>query len=87
MPTWLGKTDNISDTMVYHIVRVFHAAGRCVDCGACSRACPVGIDLREQTQKMVELVKELYGFEAGLNLEDLPPLATFKQDDPQDFIR
>lgn len=87
MPTWLGKTDNISDKMVYHIIRVFHMAGRCVDCGACSRACPVGIDLRILTQKMVKLVKELYEFEAGLNMEDVPPLATFKLDDPQEFIR
>ena len=87
MPTWLGKSDNISDTMVYHIVRVFHLIGRCVDCGACSRACPMGIDLRKLTQKMIKLVKEFYGFEAGLNSEDIPPLATFKQDDPQEFIK
>lgn len=86
MPTWLGKTDNPSDIMVYHIIRVLHTAGRCVDCGACSRACPLGINLRELTQKMVKLVKELYGFDAGLNIEDVPPLATFKQDDPQEFI-
>lgn len=87
MPTWLGKTDDGSDVMVYHITRVFHVAGRCVDCGACSRACPLGIDLRELTQKMVQLVKELYDFEAGLSLDGVPPLATFRQDDPQEFIR
>lgn len=87
MPTWLGKTDNLSDTMLYHIVRVFHTAGRCVDCAACSHACPMGINLRELTQRMVKLVKELYGFEAGLSLEDVPPLTTFKQDDPQEFIK
>jgi ferredoxin len=87
MPRWLGKTDDISDTMIYHIVRIYHTAGRCVNCGACSRACPVGIDLRKLTQKMAALVKELYGFEAGLSLEDLPPLATFNEDDPQEFIR
>nr|NIM44418.1 4Fe-4S ferredoxin [Nitrososphaeria archaeon] len=42
-PLWLGKTDNPSDVMVFHIVRALHVAGRCVDCGACSRACPMGI--------------------------------------------
>ncbi|UCH02273.1 MAG: 4Fe-4S dicluster domain-containing protein [Candidatus Bathyarchaeota archaeon] len=87
MPTWLGKTDNPSDTMVYHIIRILHTAGRCVDCGTCSRACPMGINLRALTQKMVKLVKELYGFDAGLSIEDVPPLATFKQDDPQEFIQ
>ncbi len=87
MPTWLGKTDNTSDTMFYHIVRVFHVAGRCVECGACSRACPMGINLRELTQKMAGLVKELYSFEAGASVEAAPPLATFRQDDPQEFIK
>ena len=87
MPTWLGKTDNVSDTMCYHIVRVIHVAGRCVDCGACSRACPMGIDLRGLTQEMVKLVKELYDFEAGLSFEEVPLLATFTPNDPQEFIR
>jgi Fe-S oxidoreductase len=87
MPTWLGKTDALSDVLVYHFVRVFHMAGRCVDCGACSRACPVGIDLRELTQKMVQLVKDEYGFEAGLSLDAPPPLTTFQQDDAEEFIK
>jgi ferredoxin len=87
MPTWLGKTNAISDVVAYHFVRVFHMAGRCVDCGACSRACPVGIDLRELTQKMVQLVKDEYGFEAGLSLDELPPLTTFQQDDAEEFIK
>lgn len=87
MPIWLSKSDNLSDIMVYHIVRVFHMAGRCVDCGACSRACPNGIDLRPLVQKMVKLVKELYGFETGLTLQDAPPLTTYKQDDSQKFIK
>jgi ferredoxin len=87
MPTWLSKSDNLSDIMVYHIVRVFHMAGRCVDCGACSRACPNGIDLRSLVQKMVKLVKELYNFETGLTLEEAPPLTTYKQDDSQEFIK
>jgi ferredoxin len=87
MPTWLSKSDNLSDIMVYHIVRVFHMAGRCVDCGACSRACPNGIDLRSIVQKMVQLVKELYDFETGLTLKEVPPLTTYKQDDSQEFIK
>lgn len=87
MPSWLGKTDDLSDVMFYHIVRVFHVAGRCVDCGACSRACPMGINLRNLNKKVEKLVKDLYDYEAGLSLKDIPPLATFRLDDPQDFIK
>jgi ferredoxin len=87
MPSWCGKTTDLSDTMTYHVVRALHVAGRCVDCGACSRACPEDIDLRALTKKMEKIVRELYDYEPGLSLEELPVLGTFKEDDPQEFIK
>lgn len=86
-PVWFGKTINPSDTMVFHIVRVFHVAGRCVDCGACDRACPMNIDLRALTKKMEKDVRELYHYEAGVNLKEVPPLVTYDENDPQGFIK
>ncbi len=86
MPAWFGKTNDLSDTIIYHIVRILHVAGRCVDCGACSRACPMGIDLRELAKKAEKTMKERYNYEAGLSLEQVPPLGEFKMDDSQEFI-
>ena len=86
LPTWLGKTDSLSDIMVFHIVRVMHVAGRCVGCGACDRACPMGIELRKLTKRMECLVKDLYDYEAGLDPKEKPPLASFKPDDSQNFV-
>jgi formate dehydrogenase subunit beta len=86
-PRWIGKTTDLSDTAIFHVVRAFHTAGRCVDCGACERACPIGINLGMLTKKIEKDIKELFHYEAGASLEDLPPLATFKPDDPQEFIR
>lgn len=85
-PQWIGKSTSASDTMIFHIGRAFHMAGRCVDCGACQRACPMGVDIRKLTKKLERDVKELYGYEAGISLEELPPLATFKADDAQGFM-
>ena len=85
-PEWIGITDNISDIMFFQIGRIFHQAGRCVDCGACVRACPMGIDLRIFTYKLIRDVKEFFGYKAGISLEEAPPLATFKSDDKQEFI-
>ncbi|MFA4835472.1 MAG: 4Fe-4S dicluster domain-containing protein [Dehalococcoidia bacterium] len=85
-PQWIGKSINASDTMIFHLVRAFHMAGRCVDCGACQRACPMGIDIRKFLKKLDSDVKELYGYEAGMSLEELAPLTTFKEDDPQGFM-
>jgi len=87
MPAWFGKTTDLSDTIIYHIVRTFHVAGRCVDCGACSRACPMDINLRELVKKTEKIVKERYGYEAGLSLEEVPPLGEFKMEDAQEFIQ
>lgn len=86
-PSWFGKTDDLSDTLIFHVVRALHLAGRCVDCGACSRACPMGIDLRALNRKMIKDVWERYGYRAGLDLAAIPPLSTFKLDDPQEFIK
>ncbi|UCG36099.1 MAG: 4Fe-4S dicluster domain-containing protein [Candidatus Bathyarchaeota archaeon] len=87
MPIWFGKTTDLSDTMIYHLVRAFHVAGRCVDCGACSRACPMNINLRELMKKTEKIMKERYNYTAGLSLEKVPPLGEFKMDDSQEFIK
>jgi formate dehydrogenase subunit beta len=86
-PNWFGKTDEFSDTMIFHVVRAFHLAGRCVDCGACGRACPMDIDLQAMNRKLIKDVKETYGYQAGLDPEAHPLLSTFEPDDPQEFIK
>ncbi|HCP60112.1 MAG TPA: 4Fe-4S ferredoxin, partial [Dehalococcoidia bacterium] len=35
---------------------------------------------------LVKDVKERFGYEAGLSLEQVAPLATFKPDDPEEFM-
>jgi ferredoxin len=86
-PEWIGKSAlNTEDNILFQLVRVYHNTGRCVDCGACERACPMGINLRLLTSKLVKDVKELYNLEAGVNLEDKAALATFTADDPEPFL-
>ena len=86
MPQWIGKSTDPSDTMIFHLVRAYHLAGRCVACGACERACPVGVDIRKLNRKLLKDVKDLFGYEAGLSLDEASPLATFRPDDPEAFI-
>jgi coenzyme F420-reducing hydrogenase beta subunit len=86
-PQWVGKTIDPTDTFTFHFLRAFHLAGRCTDCGSCERACPVGIKVRMFTKKLEKDVKELYGYEAGVQLGERPPLDTYRPDDPQDFIK
>ncbi|MFH1556920.1 MAG: 4Fe-4S dicluster domain-containing protein [Pseudomonadota bacterium] len=85
-PRWVGAGDDLSDAVVYHLGRIFHQAGRCVECDACVRACPMGIDLRLFTAKLRKDVNELFAYVPGLSLDELPPLCTFAADDSQGFI-
>lgn len=86
-PAWIGKSaQSVDDNALFQVVRVLHLAGRCVDCGACERACPMGIKLSILNRKMVKDVKELFGAEAGVNLEDPPALNTHKFEDNEDFM-
>lgn len=85
-PVWFGKTADISDNFIFHMIRAFHVAGRCVSCGACSSVCPMGIDLNFITRKLEKIVKERFDFESGINLEAPPPMGTHKFDDKQEFM-
>jgi ferredoxin len=86
-PQWCGKTQDEADVLTYHILRAFHCAGRCTDCGACESACPAGIKVRRLTQKIEKDIRELYGYQAGMDEESTPPMSVYLPDDPQDFIK
>lgn len=86
-PQWVGKTTDPTDTHTFHFLRAYHVAGRCTDCGACERACPVGIRMRQFTKKLEKDIKELYAYEAGMDTELRPPLDTYRPDDPKDFAK
>lgn len=85
-PIWINKANDPIDNLMFQAVRVLHSAGRCSDCGACERACPMDLKLRRLTRKMIKDVKDLFGYEAGANLDDVPALANFAADDPQPFL-
>jgi len=86
-PQWVGKSQDPIDVRTFHLLRAYHCAGRCTDCGACERVCPMGIKIREFTKKLNKDCQELYGWEAGLSIEERPPLDSFKTDDPEEFIK
>ncbi len=86
-PQWVGKSQDPVDVKTFHFLRAYHCAGRCTDCGACERSCPVGINMRLLTRKLEKDCLELFGWEAGLSLDVRPPLDTYKPDDPDDFIK
>jgi formate dehydrogenase subunit beta len=86
-PQWVGKSSDPTDTMTFHFLRAYHCAGRCTDCGACERVCPMGISMRQFTKKLNKDAEELFSWEAGLSLDQRPPLDVYLPDDYNEFIK
>ncbi len=82
-PQWVGKSQSEVDVRTFHFLRAYHCAGRCVDCGACVRACPMGINVRMLTKKLEKDCLELFDWESGLSIEERPALDTYSPDDPE----
>lgn len=76
-----ANVDPFNESM-FHIIRAFHVAGRCTDCGECSRVCPQGIPLHLFNRKFIKDINEYYGdFTAGEDTETRGPLTNFTLDD------
>jgi ferredoxin len=72
---------------MFHIIRAFHVAGRCTDCGACSRACPQHIPLHLLNRKFIKDINGLYGdYQAGADPELASPLGRYDKGDAEPSI-
>lgn len=78
---------NSFEEKMFHIIRAFHVAGRCTDCGECSRVCPQGIKLHLFNRKFIKDINEFYGdFVAGYDTETKGPLTNFDTEDVEPSI-
>ncbi len=81
-----ANVDSFEEKM-FHIIRAFHVAGRCTDCGECSRVCPQGIPLHLFNRKFIKDINEFYGdFTAGETADGDRPLTSFTFEDVEPSI-
>ncbi len=74
-------SDSFEEKM-FHIIRAFHVAGRCTDCGECSRVCPQDIPLHLLNRKFIKDINSFYGdYQAGEEEGTRAPVVDFTFDD------
>ena len=72
---------------MFHIIRAYHVAGRCTDCGECSRVCPQHIPLHLLNRKFIKDMNELYGdFRAGEGDDERTPMTSYTKEDAEPGI-
>lgn len=81
-----AAADTFEENM-FHIIRAFHVAGRCTDCGECSRVCPEHIPLHLLNRKFIKDIDSLYGdYQAGEDTESKHPLTSYTFDDAEPSV-
>jgi len=79
---WALKSTDPASNWFFHVTRAMHTAGRCIGCGECERACPMGIPLSLLGKKLEAEIGEMFDYEAGEDPEAQPVLGQYEMDDP-----
>ncbi len=85
-PKWVGVGIDETDTQVFQFMRMFHMAGRCVDCGSCLEVCPMGVDLRTFLKKLDKDAYDQFEYRTGEALDKMPLLSVHSTGDKEEFI-
>lgn len=85
-PKWIEPSPKLSANTMWHLIRAYHLAGRCADCGECERVCPQEIPLRLLNNALEMAVHDLFKVRPGTVPDELPPLVVLNKDDSDTML-
>lgn len=86
-PRWADKSPTADGNLMYHLTRFYHLAGRCIDCGECSRACPMDIPLHLFHKKMAKECETMFEQAAGMKIDDKPVMVNYGNQDSDEMLK
>lgn len=78
---WIER-GQIPPELSFHLIRAYHIADKCVGCGECTAVCPMEIPMTTFYTLVQEKLKELFGYEPGLEIMQKSPLTTTLEEIP-----
>jgi coenzyme F420-reducing hydrogenase delta subunit/ferredoxin len=85
-PRWIDASPTPAGNWLWNVTRAFHQAGRCVDCGSCTQACPAGIPLGALNQAMAHAAERAFGPSGSGEGGRRSPLLAYRIEDQAPFI-
>lgn len=85
-PKWIEPSAKLSANTMWHLIRAYHLAGRCADCGECERVCPQEIPMRLLNNALEKAVHEMFKVRSGTVPDEVPPLVVLNKDDPDRIL-
>jgi formate dehydrogenase subunit beta len=81
---WADRKGGIrmpTDTLIFHLIRMSHMVTSCIGCGLCDSACPSRLPVGTLFRSVGDRIQKMFQYVPGRNVEEVPPVAAFKEDE------